>query len=188
MRPVRVELALELDSGDEGLLRRRRRASSCHVRSGWGIAALAAGVALGIACESPPPYEPGIRGFNSYRVKGVTYTRLRSWQGYQEIGEASWYGGRFHGRLTASGERFDTHRGFTAAHKTLPFGVCAAVRNLRNDRSVTVRINDRGPFVEGRVIDLSQAAAAEIGLLDDGVAPVRVHAVGAADARGRCDG
>jgi rare lipoprotein A len=62
------------------------------------------------------------------------------------------------------------------------------VRNLRNDRSLTVRINDRGPFVEGRVIDLSHAAAAEIGLLDDGVAPVRVHAVGAADARGRCDG
>jgi hypothetical protein len=76
--------------------------------------------------------------------------------------------------------------GLTAAHKPLPFGACAEVRNLRNDRSVRVRINDRGPFVTGRVIDLSRAAADRIGLLEKGVAPVRVSAVGAADARGRC--
>lgn len=145
-------------------------------------------VAAFAACASPPPYEPGLRGFETYRVRGVTYTPLRDWHGYEEVGEASWYGGRFHGRTTASGERFDTHRAKTAAHKTLPFGVCARVRNLRNDAAVTVRINDRGPFIDGRVIDLSRLAAAEIGLLEHGVAPVRVEAVGAADARGRCAG
>ena len=138
------------------------------------------------ACASPPPYEPGVRGFKAYRVRGVTYTPMRDWHDYEEVGEASWYGGRFHGRTTASGERFDTHRAMTGAHKTLPFGVCARVRNLRNDRAVTVRINDRGPFIEGRVIDLSRLAADEIGLLEDGVAPVRVEALRAAGARGEC--
>jgi len=149
-------------------------------------AALTAATALAMACASHTPYEPGVRVTPPYRVRGVTYTPLRDWQRYEEIGEASWYGGRFHGRTTASGERFDSRSAFTAAHRTLPFGVCAEVRNLRNDRAVQVRINDRGPFVDGRVIDLSRAAAERIGLLQDGVAPVRVSAVGAADERGRC--
>jgi rare lipoprotein A len=150
-----------------------------------GVGLAAAGV-LATACAKPTPYEPGVRITPPYRVRGVTYVPLREWQDYDEIGEASWYGGRFHGRATASGERFDTRGALTAAHKTLPFGACAEVRNLRNDRSVRVRINDRGPFVTGRVIDLSRAAADRIGLLEKGVAPVRVSAVGAADARGRC--
>ena len=94
-----------------------------------------------------------------------------------EEGLASWYGGKFQGRRTASGELFDT-RQLTAAHKSLPFGTLVLVTNLENGRSVTVRINDRGPFVPGRVIDLSLAAAAAIGLAGRGVAPVRLEVAG----------
>lgn len=82
-------------------------------------------------------------------------------------GIASYYGKRFHGRRTASGERFDMHA-FTAAHKTLPFGSMVEVTNPRTGKSVVVRINDRGPFTPGRTIDLSRAAAAEIGLVNRG--------------------
>jgi len=91
-----------------------------------------------------------------------------------EEGLASWYGGKFQGRRTASGEVFDTHL-LTAAHKTLPFGTLVRVTNLENGKSVTVRINDRGPFVPGRIIDLSMAAATAIGLAGKGVAPVRLE-------------
>ncbi|OHD36778.1 MAG: hypothetical protein A2087_01405 [Spirochaetes bacterium GWD1_61_31] len=91
-----------------------------------------------------------------------------------QTGLASWYGDPFHGRLTASGEVFDK-RAFTAAHKTLPFGTLVVVRNLDNGQTVTVRINDRGPFVAGRIIDLSQAAGARLGLATSGVACVSLH-------------
>ena len=93
-----------------------------------------------------------------------------------EDGLASWYGGKFHGRLTANGEVFDTNE-LTAAHKTLPFGTLVKVTHVPDGRSVVVRINDRGPFVEGRIIDLSRAAADAIGLTARGVAPVRVEIV-----------
>lgn len=89
-------------------------------------------------------------------------------------GPASWYGGQFHGRRTANGERFDMNE-LTAAHKTLPFGTKLRVTNARNGRSVIVRINDRGPFVGNRVIDLSRGAAAAIGMIRTGVAPVRIE-------------
>ncbi len=89
-------------------------------------------------------------------------------------GLASWYGGKFQGRPTASGELFDTLQ-FTAAHRSLPFGTLVLVTNLKNGRSVTVRINDRGPFVPGRIIDLSMAAATEIGLTGQGLSPVRIE-------------
>ncbi len=88
-----------------------------------------------------------------------------------ERGKASWYGRRFHGRRTASGERFDMHD-LTAAHPTLPFGTRVLVRNLRNGREVVVRINDRGPFVKRRIIDLSKAAAEMLGLVHAGEAQV----------------
>ncbi len=93
-----------------------------------------------------------------------------------ELGIASWYGGKFHGRLTASGEIFDTND-FTAAHKSLPFGTIVRVTNLDNGKSVVVRINDRGPFVKGRVIDLSRAAAKAIGMLGSGIARVRIDII-----------
>jgi rare lipoprotein A len=96
-------------------------------------------------------------------------------QGVEE-GLASWYGGKFQGRRTASGEVFDTNL-FTAAHKTLPFGTVVRVTNLETGRSTVVRINDRGPFVPGRIIDLSRAAAAAIGMAGSGVARVRVEVI-----------
>ncbi|AOF86829.1 rare lipoA family protein [Hydrogenophaga sp. RAC07] len=90
-----------------------------------------------------------------------------------ERGRASWYGEPFHGRRTASGEAFNMHE-LTAAHKTLPFGTRVRVRNLITGQDVVVRINDRGPFTKGRVIDLSRKAAEQIGLIRYGVAPVVV--------------
>lgn len=98
-------------------------------------------------------------------------------RGYTERGEASWYGRKFHGRTTANGERYDMHS-LTAAHKTLPFGVVVEVTNLHNGRSVEVRINDRGPFKKGRIIDLSYAAARELEMIGPGVVPVRVVVIG----------
>ena len=88
-------------------------------------------------------------------------------------GEASWYGPYFHGRLTANGETYDQYA-LTAAHKSLPFGTKVRVTNLSNGRSVVLRINDRGPYIPGRVIDVSRSAAQAIGMLGSGVAPVRV--------------
>ena len=92
-------------------------------------------------------------------------------------GNASWYGPGFAGRLTANGEVFDPSQ-LTAAHKTLPFGTRVRVTNLNNGRSIDVRINDRGPFKPGRVIDLSRAAAERIGMIGSGTAPVRLELLG----------
>jgi rare lipoprotein A len=96
-------------------------------------------------------------------------------------GVASYYGERFDGRRTASGARFDMHA-LTAAHRSLPFGTRVAVTNKANGRSVDVIINDRGPFVGGRSIDLSKAAAREIGMLGSGTAPVRLEVVARASS------
>ena len=97
-----------------------------------------------------------------------------------ETGDASFYAGKFQGRLTANGEVFDTKK-LTAAHKTLPFNTIVEVENLQNGETVLVRINDRGPFVEGRVIDLSRAAAAAIGMVAQGIAKVSVEVVSLGD-------
>jgi len=91
-----------------------------------------------------------------------------------QTGMASWYGARFHGRRTASGEPFDMHA-LTAAHRTLPFGTLCRVTNRRNGRSVIVRVNDRGPYGKGRVIDVSRAAAEALDLVRAGHAPVTVE-------------
>ena len=92
---------------------------------------------------------------------------------YLEVGKASYYGKKFHGRKTASGEIYSSEK-FTAAHKSLPFGTLVKVMNPKNGKCVTVRINDRGPYAKGRIIDLSHAAAEEIGLLSAGVMTVEV--------------
>lgn len=94
-------------------------------------------------------------------------------------GLASWYGRKFHGRLTASGDRYDM-AALTAAHQTLPFGSQVRVTNLANGRSVVVTINDRGPYAEDRVIDLSHAAAQRLGIIEDGVAEVRLEVLAGA--------
>ena len=152
----------------------------------WALALVLAFAPPFFGCAnfgSPPAT---LSGFEPYRVRGRTYVPLRKWESYQEIGVASWYGGRFHGRTTANGERFDTKSSLTAAHRTLPFNVCAAVEHLSTGRSVTVRINDRGPFARGRVIDLSRAAMDELGVVEEGLVRVRVSALGVADADGTC--
>ncbi|MDX8401305.1 MAG: septal ring lytic transglycosylase RlpA family protein [Mariprofundaceae bacterium] len=109
-----------------------------------------------------------------YRVNGRWYRPVAQVSGYDETGIASWYGRKFHGRKTANGERFDMHA-MTAAHKTLPLPTMVRVTNLENGRSVVVRVNDRGPFVKGRLIDLSWAAAKALGFLEKGTARVRVQ-------------
>ena len=98
-----------------------------------------------------------------YKVLGKRYTVLDSAKGYDEIGIASYYGNKFHGRRTSSLEVYDMYA-FTAAHKTLPLPSFARVTNLDNNRSVVVRVNDRGPFHKGRIIDLSYAAAVKLGI------------------------
>jgi rare lipoprotein A len=99
-------------------------------------------------CASGSAGQARLSGLDPYRVHGRTYVPLRDWRGYEEEGVASWYGAAHHRRKTASGERFDAYDSLTAAHKTLPFNVCAEVENLRTGKSVLVRINDRGPFAK----------------------------------------
>lgn len=111
-------------------------------------------------------------------VPGLSKPKLNDARGSQikpvEIGVASWYGRQFHGRLTASGKTFDQME-MTAAHQTLPFGSRVRVTNLANGKSVEVEINDRGPFVEDRIIDLSVAAARALDMVEAGITPVRVE-------------
>lgn len=103
--------------------------------------------------------------------KNPTLSYQKSWTGV-----ASWYGEQFHGKLTANGETYDMHD-FTAAHRTLPLGTVVRVTNLDNGKSVEVRVNDRGPYVKGRMIDLSYAAAVKLGYADKGTANVRLTVV-----------
>jgi rare lipoprotein A len=112
-----------------------------------------------------------------YSVNGRRYNPLPSHDGFSEQGMASWYGRDFHGKKTSSGETYDMHA-MTAAHKTLPMGTLVSVINKDNGREAVVRINDRGPFVRGRIIDVSFAAAKRLGLVASGVARVRIEALG----------
>lgn len=105
-------------------------------------------------------------------------------RGWKETGRASWYGEKFHGRMTANGEIYDMY-GMTAAHKRLPFDTLVEVENLDNGRRVQVRINDRGPFIRGRIIDLTHTAADRIDMIGTGTAKVRIKVVGAAEMAGR---
>jgi rare lipoprotein A len=112
-----------------------------------------------------------------YSVNGKRYEPLSSHQGFEQEGIASSYGREFHGRTTSNGEQFDMYA-MTAAHKTLPLGVYVRVQHKRNGKEVVVRINDRGPFVGDRIIDLSESAAERLVMLQDGLAPVKVTALG----------
>lgn len=128
--------------------------------------------------DAVPRYEPPSRGGNRspYEVFGQTYWVLPTAEGYREQGIASWYGMKFHGHLTSNGEVYDMFE-MTAAHKSLPLPTFARVTNLDNSRSVIVRINDRGPFHDDRLIDLSYAAAYRLGILDRGTGRVEVKAI-----------
>lgn len=125
-----------------------------------------------------PTYEPKSRGGNKspYEVWGKTYHVLPTAEGYQERGGASWYGAKFHGHKTSNGETYNMYE-MSAAHKSLPLPSYAKVTNLDNGRSVIVRVNDRGPFHEGRIIDLSYAAAKKLGYYSSGTANVEVEAI-----------
>jgi rare lipoprotein A len=158
----------------------------------YRLLVLAAWVLMAAGCAAPlQPVPPGPAASKQaaahppptplpkpYQVYGTWYQPLGHARGFSEQGRASWYGEQFHGRRTSNCEIYDMYA-LTAAHKTLPFGIYVKVRNLDNDRSVVVKINDRGPFVSGRVIDLSYTAAKEIGMIGPGTAPVEVVALGA---------
>ncbi|HEY3308416.1 MAG TPA: septal ring lytic transglycosylase RlpA family protein [Desulfuromonadaceae bacterium] len=115
-----------------------------------------------------------------YTINGERYEPLASHDGFMQEGNASWYGSDFHGKPTSNGETYDMYA-MTAAHKTLPLGVYVSVHNRDNGRKTVVRINDRGPFVKGRIIDLSYSAAKELGVVESGTAPVRIEALGYLD-------
>lgn len=127
----------------------------------------------------PSPAPPGstVPTARPYTVLGQTYHPLTSAAGFVEEGIASWYGPQFHAKRTASGEVYNMYD-MTAAHRILPMQTKIQVTNLENNKSVTLRVNDRGPFAKDRVVDLSYAAAKELGVVKPGTARVRVEAIG----------
>ncbi len=132
------------------------------------------------AVADPAPIVSGT--MRPYQVRGRWY-RPEEQPNYDEVGMASWYGDQFNGRPTATGEIFDMHA-LTAAHKTLPLPGLIEVTNTANGRRAILRVNDRGPFVDGRILDLSRGAAQELGLLQAGVGQVRVRYLGRAPRLG----
>lgn len=126
------------------------------------------------------PATAGLKGHQKpYTINGRMYRPLASCDGFVEEGLASWYGPNFHGKKTSNGEIYDMHA-MTAAHKTLPLGTSVRVVNQNNGHQEIVRINDRGPFVDNRIIDLSYEAAKRLGVVGPGTAPVRIEALGVA--------
>jgi len=131
---------------------------------------------------SPPPHRAAVDATKRstrgnppfYDVFGHRYYVLNTSRGFRERGVASWYGKKFHGKLTSSGDTYDMHA-MTAAHKTLPLPTKVRVRNLKNGRSVIVTVNDRGPFVDNRIIDLSYAAATQLDMIREGTALVEIE-------------
>ena len=132
--------------------------------------------------DAVPQDEPRSKYGNpkNYKVLGKWYKVRESSTGYKEKGLASWYGKKFHGHRASSGETYDMYA-MTAAHKTLPLPTYVRVTHLENGRSVIVKVNDRGPFHEGRIIDLSYSAAKKLGVTATGTAPVEVVAIDAAN-------
>jgi rare lipoprotein A len=127
--------------------------------------------------DAVPRFEPHAeRNSRPYSVFGVNYRPLKSAKGYRERGVASWYGKKFHGQRTANGETYDMYA-MSAAHKTLPLPSYLRVRNLNNGKSVVVRVNDRGPFLENRIVDLSYAAAVKLGIIGTGTGIVEIEAL-----------
>jgi len=131
-----------------------------------------------------PKQEPKSRYGNpdSYEIEGITYHVMESSDNFRQAGVASWYGTKFHGRRTSSGEPYDMLQ-LTAAHKTLPIPCYVKVRNEDNGRELIVRVNDRGPFVKSRIIDLSYAAAHQLGMAHKGTANVSIETISFAPER-----
>ena len=134
-------------------------------------------IVAGCAQKAPPPARPS--GYpKPYRVGKTWYQPIPHARDFRQKGVASWYGKKFHGRKTSNGETYDMFA-ITAAHKTLPFNTHVRVNNLSNGKTIVVRVNDRGPFVSGRIIDLSYTAAKDIGMVGPGTAKVEIIALGA---------
>ncbi len=149
------------------------------------LAALSLAAGLTACATAPPASGPATRlggTLAPYQVNGVWY-RPHAQPDYDEVGVASWYGAQYHNRRTADGEVFDMDRP-SAAHATLPLPCMVEVTNLANGRRLRVRVNDRGPFVRGRILDLSREGARELGFYDQGSARVRVRYLGPAPASG----
>ena len=145
------------------------------------VLAMAMGAAWLVGCSSTPKPPPkGTDGYskygnpNSYEVLGERYSVMRDNRGYKETGIASWYGPGFHGKRASAGETYDQNA-MTAAHKTLRIPCYVEVTNLQNGRKAVLRVNDRGPFHENRIIDLSKAAADKLGVIATGTAMVEVR-------------
>ena len=128
-----------------------------------------------------PSTQTSPRKTRPYKVFGKWYHPVDDAHGFRQRGIASWYGKDFHGKKTSNGEIYNMHA-MTAAHKTLPFGTMVQVHNLENDRNIIVRINDRGPFVRSRIIDLSHEAARRIDMIRNGTASVQIRAIGTDEA------
>jgi rare lipoprotein A len=131
----------------------------------------------GCTTSDPPPQQPAAGYPKPYKVFGKWYQPLPDSKGFRQRGIASWYGKNFHGKKTSNGEIYNMYA-MTAAHKTLPLGTYVRVQNLENNRELEVRINDRGPFVRGRIIDLSYTAAKQLGIVGPGTADVEIVALG----------
>ena len=142
----------------------------------WVLFLIFLAAIIGCAADGPTrtTREPSPR---PYKVDGKWYQPRSHAHGFRQKGIASWYGKKFHGRKTSNGEIYDMY-GISAAHKTLPFNTVVRVHNLNNGRKIDVRINDRGPFIRGRIIDLSYGAAKKLGLVGPGTARVEIVALG----------
>lgn len=140
-----------------------------------------------VPVSTRPPKSTKTGTQRPYTIKGKTYYPIESADGYWERGRASWYGKKFHGRKTSNGETYNMYA-MTAAHKTLPMNTMLLVRNLENGRETVVRVNDRGPFIRGRIIDLSYTAAGKIDLVRQGVARVEIIAMGEAKGSSKKSG
>ena len=141
----------------------------------WILPIVMAGLLLQACASAPPPTPKGHP--KPYRVDGTWYKPMPDAKGFSQKGIASWYGKKFHGRKTSSGEVYNMYA-LTAAHKTLPLGTWVRVRRVDTGKLVVVRVNDRGPFVHGRIIDLSYTAAKQLGMVGPGTASVEVVALG----------
>jgi rare lipoprotein A len=182
--------ALPPSSANTDLIRYRRMHQSDFIQPRTENSLFSAGLCLvailflftNCTSVTPRPRDgtmaPQPKQSKPYQIDGVWYYPRADAAGFRQSGLASWYGDPFHGRKTANGETYNMH-GISAAHKTLPFNTVVKVRNLDNGRDIRVRINDRGPFVRNRVIDLSYGAARQIGLVGPGTARVELVALGA---------
>jgi len=158
--------------------------SACGIVSNRDSAPRNAKIDLNAISNATPKDEPFSKYGNpaKYSVFGKTYYTLKSNHGFKQTGDASWYGTKFHGRRTSSGEAYDMYA-MTAAHKTLPLPSYVKVTNLDNNKQIVVKVNDRGPFHAGRIIDLSYVAALKLDIVKNGTGRVEIEVINTSSAK-----